>query len=80
MAQPELKPEEIAYAALWRFLSTDPVLSAARRQLLEVIGGLHSEGQRRAVKWAVENFPPVSEVEIIAAIDFAAQASQQGGE
>lgn len=64
-----LSAEQIAYAALWRIISDNPTLNAARRELLDMIGGLRSCGQRDAVQWATNYFLPVSDAEVLS-IDF----------
>lgn len=50
MGEIELKPEQIAYAALWWLIPSSRTLNDARIQLLEMIGGEGSEGSIDAIR------------------------------
>ena len=65
MGKLKISHDQVAYGALWRSMSGDPVIIAARKALLAKIGGQGSEGQREAVSWAVDALEPVTEAEII---------------
>lgn len=51
---------ERAYGILWRM--PDAATGHARKLLLEEIG---TEGQRRGIAWAIDNYGPATEAELI---------------
>ena len=55
---------EAAYGAMWSCTTADPAIHARRKHLLSMIGGQGSDGQRRAVAWAVKNMPETTDDEI----------------
>lgn len=53
----DLSDEQVAYAALWRCYTDNPIVHEARMILLAKIGGQGSDAQRRALEWMAKVRP-----------------------
>lgn len=69
-------PTERAYGRLWRCMTPDPAIHAARRDLHEA---LDYDGRRRGIAWVLSVTGPVTDRELIA-IDIRDGAFPQKGE
>lgn len=76
----QITPYQVAYAALWQIQSSTPALHEARKHILGVIGGIGSEGQRKALEWAVRNLPQPMDLEPQEAADCWAESDGALGE